>query len=150
MSRTLRLPIFPLGGAILFPRSQLPLHIFEPRFMVIGIGRQPLLERGGVHGRRGGDFERGLGAADFRLRGKFGRQAVEDLFGFVSLAGSDERAHQSADDFGIFRRHVADLAENGNGARRIAFGQDLLAHGDQRLDLGLRCRAFRFDLQLGE
>ena len=29
---TLRLPIFPLAGAILFPRSQLPLHIFEPRY----------------------------------------------------------------------------------------------------------------------
>jgi Lon protease-like protein len=32
MSRTLRLPIFPLAGAIVFPRSQLPLHIFEPRY----------------------------------------------------------------------------------------------------------------------
>ena len=32
MSRLLRLPIFPLAGAILFPRSQLPLHIFEPRY----------------------------------------------------------------------------------------------------------------------
>ena len=32
MSRSLRLPIFPLPGAILFPRSQLPLHIFEPRY----------------------------------------------------------------------------------------------------------------------
>lgn len=30
--RPLRLPIFPLPGAILFPRSQLPLHIFEPRY----------------------------------------------------------------------------------------------------------------------
>ena len=28
----MRLPIFPLPGAILFPRSQLPLHIFEPRY----------------------------------------------------------------------------------------------------------------------
>ncbi|WP_114227513.1 MULTISPECIES: LON peptidase substrate-binding domain-containing protein [Sphingomonas] len=28
----LRLPLFPLGGAILFPRSQIPLHIFEPRY----------------------------------------------------------------------------------------------------------------------
>ena len=27
-----RLPIFPLAGAILFPRAQLPLHIFEPRY----------------------------------------------------------------------------------------------------------------------
>ena len=32
VSRPVRLPIFPLGGAILFPRSQLPLHIFEPRY----------------------------------------------------------------------------------------------------------------------
>jgi Lon protease-like protein len=32
MSRSLRIPIFPLPGAILFPRSQLPLHIFETRY----------------------------------------------------------------------------------------------------------------------
>ena len=32
MSRLLRVPIFPLAGAILFPRSQLPLHIFELRY----------------------------------------------------------------------------------------------------------------------
>ena len=28
----MRAPLFPLPGAILFPRSQLPLHIFEPRY----------------------------------------------------------------------------------------------------------------------
>lgn len=32
VSRIVTLPIFPLAGAILFPRSQLPLHIFEPRY----------------------------------------------------------------------------------------------------------------------
>lgn len=32
MSRMVRVPIFPLPGAILFPRSQLPLHIFEARY----------------------------------------------------------------------------------------------------------------------
>lgn len=32
MSRIIRVPLFPLPGAILFPRSQLPLHIFEPRY----------------------------------------------------------------------------------------------------------------------
>ena len=32
MSRSIRVPLFPLPGAILFPRSQLPLHIFEPRY----------------------------------------------------------------------------------------------------------------------
>lgn len=28
----LRVPVFPLAGALLFPRSQLPLHIFEERY----------------------------------------------------------------------------------------------------------------------
>jgi len=28
----IRIPLFPLAGALLFPRSQLPLHIFEPRY----------------------------------------------------------------------------------------------------------------------
>ena len=31
-SKPARIPLFPLPGAILFPRSQLPLHIFEPRY----------------------------------------------------------------------------------------------------------------------
>lgn len=30
-----RLSIFPLSGALLFPRSQLPLHIFEPRYRAL-------------------------------------------------------------------------------------------------------------------
>jgi hypothetical protein len=32
VSRTITVPIFPLAGAILFPRAQLPLHIFEARY----------------------------------------------------------------------------------------------------------------------
>lgn len=30
-----RLSIFPLGGALLFPRMHLPLHIFEPRYRAL-------------------------------------------------------------------------------------------------------------------
>jgi Lon protease-like protein len=30
-----RLPIFPLAGALLLPRTQLPLNIFEPRYLVM-------------------------------------------------------------------------------------------------------------------
>ena len=50
MSRTLTLPIFPLSGAILFPRSQLPLHIFEPRYremvrdVIDGAGRIGMIQ----------------------------------------------------------------------------------------------------------
>lgn len=50
MSRTIRVPLFPLAGAILFPRSQLPLHIFEPRYRemvhdsVEGAGRIAMIQ----------------------------------------------------------------------------------------------------------
>ena len=50
MSRTIKVPLFPLGGAILFPRSQLPLHIFEPRYRsmvsdaVAGPGRIAMIQ----------------------------------------------------------------------------------------------------------
>jgi len=53
-SRPARVPIFPLAGAILFPRAQLPLHVFEERYRAMvedalaGSGRiamiQPLEE----------------------------------------------------------------------------------------------------------
>jgi Lon protease-like protein len=32
MDDEVRIPVFPLAGALLFPRAQLPLHIFEPRY----------------------------------------------------------------------------------------------------------------------
>jgi Lon protease-like protein len=32
MAAPIRIPVFPLAGALLFPRTQLPLHIFEPRY----------------------------------------------------------------------------------------------------------------------
>ena len=35
MATLTRLSIFPLGGALLFPRLQLPLHIFEPRYRAL-------------------------------------------------------------------------------------------------------------------
>jgi Lon protease-like protein len=50
MSRTLRVPLFPLPGAILFPRSQVPLHIFEPRYRemvrdaIDGVGRISMIQ----------------------------------------------------------------------------------------------------------
>jgi Lon protease-like protein len=50
VSRTLRVPLFPLPGAILFPRSQLPLHIFEARYRemvkdaIEGAGRNAMVQ----------------------------------------------------------------------------------------------------------
>jgi len=35
MSELARISIFPLGGALLFPRMHLPLHVFEPRYRAL-------------------------------------------------------------------------------------------------------------------
>ncbi|MES2120032.1 MAG: LON peptidase substrate-binding domain-containing protein [Pseudomonadota bacterium] len=54
MSRRVRAPLFPLPGAILFPRSQLPLHIFEPRYRemvrdaIDGAGRIAMIQPHGL------------------------------------------------------------------------------------------------------
>ena len=48
-----RIPLFPLAGAILFPRSQLPLHIFESRYCemvrdaLVGPGRIGMIQPSG-------------------------------------------------------------------------------------------------------
>ena len=70
-AKPLRVPIFPLAGALLFPRAQLPLHIFEERYRemvrdaLAGPGRiamiqpRPVLSEGspehsrGIEGREG-------------------------------------------------------------------------------------------------
>ena len=50
VSAIIRLPLFPVSGAILFPRSQLPLHIFEPRYRSMiedaagGLGRIGMIQ----------------------------------------------------------------------------------------------------------
>jgi Lon protease-like protein len=49
-SKPARVPIFPLAGAILFPRSHLPLHIFEERYKAMigdalaGAGRIAMIQ----------------------------------------------------------------------------------------------------------
>jgi Lon protease-like protein len=46
MSKPARVPIFPLAGAILFPRTQLPLHIFEERYRAMV--RDAMAEQGRI------------------------------------------------------------------------------------------------------
>ena len=64
MSKLTRVPLFPLSGAILFPRSQLPLHIFEERYRAMvqdamaGPGRIAMIQPVSVQGEiDGGDCE---------------------------------------------------------------------------------------------
>ena len=51
-----RLSIFPLAGALLFPRAQLPLHLFEPRYRALitdALARDRRI--GMIQPREGGD-----------------------------------------------------------------------------------------------
>jgi Lon protease-like protein len=62
-----RIPLFPLAGAILLPRSQLPLHIFEPRYRdmvrdaLAGPGRIGMIQPMPVLSDTAGGVERGAG-----------------------------------------------------------------------------------------
>lgn len=64
MSKRTRIPLFPLSGAILFPRSHLPLHIFEERYRAMvqdamaGPGRIAMIQPSSVQSEvEGGDSE---------------------------------------------------------------------------------------------
>ena len=48
------IPVFPLPGALLLPRGQMPLNIFEPRYLVDGrrqLSRRPPVDRHDPAGR---------------------------------------------------------------------------------------------------
>jgi Lon protease-like protein len=62
-----RLPVFPLRGAILLPRVQLPLNVFEPRYLAM------------VDDILGGDRLIGLVQPQSRLSGSGGSIDEEDL-----------------------------------------------------------------------
>ena len=57
-ARPARVPLFPLAGAILFPRAQLPLHIFEDRYRAMvedalaGAGRIAMIQPADEEGDR--------------------------------------------------------------------------------------------------
>lgn len=56
MAEPQRISIFPLGGALLFPRMHLPLHIFEPRYRALVSDAMARDRRiGMIQPRAGGD-----------------------------------------------------------------------------------------------
>ena len=73
----MRLSIFPLSGAILFPGLQLPLHIFEPRYRALvsdALARDRRIAM--IQPREGGDrpalYDIGCVGVIDGLKGSFG------------------------------------------------------------------------------
>ena len=111
------IPVFPLSGALLLPRGQMPLNIFEPRYLamvddamrtdrIIGMiqpdpegsgGANPKLYRVGCAGRVTQYAETGDGRYLISLTG-ITRFRVESELASI---GPYRRCHVSYDDFAV-------------------------------------------------
>jgi Lon protease-like protein len=126
------LSIFPLPGALLLPRAQLPLHIFEPRYLAM---IEDCLKT--KHRLIGMIQPRETPAGDPRLHaiGCAGRltgfSETEDGRYMITLSGMSRfRVKQEVQGFTPYRRCLVDWA---------AFGRDL---GPGEVDPGFRRDAF--------
>lgn len=135
--RPLRIPVFPLAGALLFPRAQLPLHIFEPRYRAMirdalagdrligmiqprGSGETPELFDVGCIGRIGGAEELDDGRMNIVLEGigrfRIVREAsVDTLYRQVDATGDGFGDSDEPEPLGLAQR-----AELEREARRYA------------------------------
>ena len=117
-SKPARVPLFPLGGALLFPRSQLPLHIFEERYRemvrdaLAGPGRiamiqpagdcdHPPLYRAGCLGEIVGVEELADGRFNIVLQGSH-------RFRLIAEADSGTSYRQADVDLAAFNDHEPD------------------------------------------
>ncbi|WP_171955462.1 MULTISPECIES: LON peptidase substrate-binding domain-containing protein [unclassified Novosphingobium] len=115
-TKTLRLSIFPLTGALLFPGLQLPLHIFEPRYRAM-ISDSLVRDRRIAMIQPQGQYE---GAPLFQIGcvGKIGEvEAMEDGRYNVILEGiSRFRLLRELDVTTPFRQVEGELIEDDAGA----------------------------------
>lgn len=115
-TRTVRLSIFPLTGALLFPGLQLPLHIFEPRYRAM-ISDSLVRDRRIAMIQPQGQYD---GAPLFQIGcvGKIGEvEAMEDGRYNVILEGiSRFRLLRELDVTTPFRQVEGELIEDDAGA----------------------------------
>lgn len=111
------LPLFPLPGALLLPRSRLPLHVFEPRYLQLleDVMKTPQRLLGIIQPREGlaGDKLQSIGCAG-RLTGF---SETEDGRYMVTLTGiSRFRLTAEVEGFHPYRKGQVDWS---------SFGRDL-------------------------
>src|SRR3546814_8530215 len=99
-----RISIFPLAGALLFPRMHLPLHIFEPRYRALISDSMARDRRIGMIQPR----DRGLTPALYDV-GCLGRiadvEALEDGRYNIVLEGIDRRSEEHTSELQSLMRH---------------------------------------------
>ncbi|MCX7558008.1 LON peptidase substrate-binding domain-containing protein [Sulfitobacter sp. F26204] len=152
--------IFPLGGALLLPRSRLPLHIFEPRYLqmvedalktdgrLIGMvqpnavpGREgPGLQTIGCAGRITQFSETEDGRYMITLGGVCRFRVVQEVEGFtpyrrctVNWDGFDRDLGEGEEDFGFHRKSFLDLLSRYFDTRGLSADWDTLKEADDEL-----------------
>ncbi|MFD2739695.1 LON peptidase substrate-binding domain-containing protein [Sulfitobacter aestuarii] len=152
--------IFPLAGALLLPRSRLPLHIFEPRYLqmiedtlktpgrLIGMvqpnvvaGREgPGLHRIGCAGRLTQFSETEDGRYMITLGGVSRFRVVKEIEGFspyrrcdVSWDGFERDLEDEEVDAGFHRSEFLDLLSRYFDARNLSADWDTLKEADDEL-----------------
>ncbi|HZV19674.1 MAG TPA: LON peptidase substrate-binding domain-containing protein [Sphingobium sp.] len=126
-----RIAIFPLGGAILFPRTQLPLHIFEPRYRAMVSDAMARDQRIGMIQPSGP----GEPAPLFSV-GCIGRiveiEALEDGRFNIMLSGEARfRIARELDVTTLFRQVEAELIEDDEDARIVLAPSERAALEDE-------------------
>ena len=106
-----RVPLFPLAGAILFPRAQLPLHVFEERYRAMvedalaGSGRIAMIQPTDEDDAQAGLYQVGC------VGELVGVEELEDGRFNIMLMGSHRfRLIAEADVGTIYRQADVDLA----------------------------------------
>lgn len=110
-ARPARVPLFPLAGAILFPRAQLPLHIFEDRYRAMvedalaGPGRIAMIQPVDEEAEHADLFKVGC------VGELVGVEELEDgRFNIMLLGSSRFRLIAEADSGTLYRQADVDLA----------------------------------------
>ena len=111
-----RVPIFPLAGAILFPRAQLPLHVFEERYRAMvedamaGSGRIAMIQPTDEDEERAALYQVGC------VGELVGVEELEDGRFNIMLMGSNRfRLIAEADVPTLYRQADVDLAAYDDG-----------------------------------
>ncbi len=151
--------VFPLPGALLLPRSRLPLHIFEPRYLqmfddtlksdarIIGMvqpnpirGNKEALHHIGCAGRITQFSETEDGRYLITLTGVSRFRVVEEVTGFspyrkcsVSWAGFDRDLGSTETDAGFDRESLMVLLERYFSARGLSTDWETLKDADDEL-----------------
>ena len=120
------IPVFPLSGVILLPRTRLPLNVFEPRYLAMVDAAMYHYRVIGMIQPRAGEGEKSQGLVDVGCVGRIVEYSETDDGRYLITLGGIARFHVSGerDTQTPYRQVAADYA---------LFAEDLLSKEDPQI-----------------